>query len=176
MKVGRRRVQAYYTTHKADYTTTQSRDVRHILVSKKTLADQLETQLKGGADFAKLAKQYSTDTVSAKDGGKLTISRGQTVAPFDKVAFSLKTGAHVVAGHTQYGWHIIQALSAVKPEKVTPLASVKDAISQQLLTTKKNSTMTKWVADLKKQFPVSYQAGYQPASTSTTSTAGTTTG
>ena len=41
--------------------------------------------------------------------------------------------------HTQYGWHIIQALSAVKPAKTTPLTTVKASIKQQLLQTKQTT-------------------------------------
>src|SRR5207253_8943837 len=59
---------------------------------RSSLATQLESRLKGGESFASLAKKYSKDPSSAKVGGKLTITKGQTVAPFDKVAFSLKTG------------------------------------------------------------------------------------
>ena len=77
---------------RATYAQAASRDVRHILVNSKTLADQLEAQLKSGGDFAKLAKQYSKDPGSAKTGGKLTITQGQTVPEFDKAAFTLSPG------------------------------------------------------------------------------------
>jgi parvulin-like peptidyl-prolyl isomerase len=165
-------VKSYYNANKAQYGTAASRDVRHILVNNKKLADQLESQLKGGASFAALAKKYSKDPGSAKSGGKLTITKGQTVPEFDKTAFTLKTNAISPPVHTQYGWHIIQALSAVKPAKTTPLATVQEQIRQQLLQTKKTDKMTKWLDDVKKGYAktVSYQAGYAPASTDTTST------
>lgn len=170
-------VQAYYTSHKASYTTPSSRDVRHILVNSKSLADKLETQLKSGADFAKLAKQYSKDPGSAKLGGKLTITKGQTVPQFDKVAFSLKTGQTSPPVHTQYGWHIIQALSAIKPATVTPESTAAIGIKAQLLQTKKTSTIDNFVSQLKKDFAKKtvYQTGYQPASTTTSATATSTT-
>ena len=178
LKVGDAAVKAYYLAHKTQYSVAATRSVRHILVNSKKLADQIETQLAGGANFATLAKKYSKDPGSAKQGGKLTISKGQTVAAFDKVAFSLKTGKRSAPVHTQYGWHIIQALSAVTPAKVTPLKSVQNSIRLQLLQQKKTSTMTAWVANLKKDFAkkTAYQTGYAPPTTSTTATNNTTTG
>ena len=78
--------------------TPKTREVRHILVNSKSLADTIETKLKNGASFAALAKKYSKDTGSAAQGGKLCVAHGgtsgacqQTVPPFDKAAFSLKT-------------------------------------------------------------------------------------
>jgi len=172
-------VTAYYDTHKADtYTTKATRDVRHILVNSKSLADKLETQLKGGADFAQLAKKYSKDPSSAPQGGKLTISKGETVPQFDKVAFSIKTNVVSAPVHTQYGWHIIEALSAIHPAKITPLASVKQQIEQTLLQQRKTSKMNAWVAGVKKDYAkkIAYAAGYTPTETTTTSTNTTTTG
>jgi foldase protein PrsA len=178
VKVTDAEVAKYYNAHKSTYIQPSTRSVRHILVSSKSLADQLETKLKGGASFAALAKKYSKDPGSASQGGKLTISKGQTVPPFDKVAFALNTGQTSAPVHTQYGWHIIQALGAVKAASVTPLASVKDTIRQQLLQQKKTTTINAWVAKLKKDFAkkTAYQTGYQPAATSTVSTNQTTTG
>ena len=168
-------IQQYYNQHKADYQQAASRTVRHILVNNKSLADSLYSQLKGGADFAALAKKYSKDPGSKNTGGKLTITKGQTVAPFDKVAFELKTNELSKPVHTQYGWHIIQALSAVKAATQTPLASVKDSIKSQLGQTKKTDAMNQWVADLKKTYDVHYQAGYEPSVTATTGTTDTAT-
>jgi len=175
VKVTPAAVQAYYNSHKSSYTTAASRDVRHILVNSKTLANQLESQLKGGASFATLAKKYSKDPSSAKAGGKLTITKGQTVPEFDKVAFSLKTGATSPPVHTRYGWHIIQALSAVKPAATTPLASVRQNIESTLLQQKKSNAMNAWVANVKKEYAkkVVYAAGYTPSATTTSTTSTT---
>ena len=177
VKVSDADIQKYYNDHQSTYAQAASRDVRHILVNDKKLADQLEAQLKSGGDFAKLAKQYSKDPGSAKQGGKLTISKGQTVAPFDKVAFSLKTNEISAPVHTTYGWHIIQALSAVKPAKQTPLKDVKASISQQLLQTKKTDVINKWVEDVNKEYAkkIAYQTGYTPLTTATTTAPATTT-
>ena len=164
----------YYASHLSSYTTPASRTVRHILVNSKSLAQKLETQLQHGASFAALAKKYSKDTQSAKDGGKLTITKGETVKPFQDTAFSLKTNEISPPVHSQYGWHIIQALGPVTPAKTTPFASLQSSIRQSLVTTKKTQAMQDWVNRLKKQFApkVAYQTGYAPAAApaSTTST------
>jgi foldase protein PrsA len=158
-------IKDYYNTHKTQYVQPQTRDVRHILVTKKSLADSLYQQLKSGANFGKLAKQYSKDPGSAANGGKLTVSKGQTVPAFDKTAFSLKTGQISQPVHTQYGYHIIQALSAIKPATSTSLDKVRASIKQQLEQQKKNEKITKWLEDTKKGYcggKIKYQIGYQP--------------
>jgi foldase protein PrsA len=177
VKVSNAAVKSYYQQNKSQYTTQESRHVRHILVKSKQKADTLEAQLKKGADFAALAKKYSTDTTSGKNGGDLgTITKGQTVASFDKVAFSIKTNVISPPVHSTYGWHIIQALGPIKPAKVTPLKSVSASIRSSLLSTKKQTVMQKWVDQLKKDFSsrIVYQTGYTPATTSTSATTATT--
>jgi len=162
----------YYITNAAQYSQPQSRQVRHILVKDKATADKLEAQLKAGADFAALAKKYSQDPGSKSQGGKLTIQKGQTVPEFDKVAFELKTGETSPPVHTQFGWHIIQAMSAVTPRKATPFAQVKEAIKQQLLSQQKNAALTTWLAGVKKEYAskTSYATGLAPPATTTGAT------
>jgi parvulin-like peptidyl-prolyl isomerase len=175
VKVTDAEIEAYYTKNKAQYSQPESRDVRHILVKTKKQADDLYAQLQGGADFAALAKKHSEDTGSKANGGKLTISKGQTVAPFDQTAFLLKKNAISKPVKTEFGYHIIQPLSDKKAAKVTPLSEVKASIKQQLQQTQKNEAMTKWVDDLKKDYEdkVSYATGFTPPpdAKSTTSTA-----
>lgn len=152
VKVTDKDIQDYYDKNKAQYGTPESRDVRHILVPTKKLADRLYKRIKAGEDFAKLAKQNSKDPGSKDQGGKLTVNRGQTVAPFDKQAFELPKNKLSPPVKTQYGYHLIEPLSDVKPAKTTPLKQVRESIRQQLLQTKKNEAMTKWVDDTKQEF------------------------
>ena len=157
-------IASYYEKNKQQYSQPESRDVRHILVKTKKQADDLYAQLQNGGDFAALAKKFSEDTGSKANGGKLTISQGQTVAPFDQTAFLLKKNDISKPVKTEFGYHIIQPLSDTKPAKVTPLKEVKESIRQQLQQTKKNEAMTKWVDELKKDYKdkVAYAAGFSP--------------
>jgi len=174
VKVSDKQIADYYAKNKSQYSQPQSRDVRHILVKNKALAEKLYLELRAnhGATFAQLAKKYSLDPGSKNVGGKLTVSKGQTVPQFDIVAFTLPTKAISTPVHTQYGWHIIQALSDVRPAKTTPLATVKESIRQQLLQTQKNAAMTAWVSKLTKKYDkkTRYQVGYGPTTTATTTT------
>jgi foldase protein PrsA len=169
-------IEDYYRKNSEQYGTPESREVRHILVPTKKLADDLYDRIKGGEDFAKLAKQYSKDPGSKDQGGKLTIARGQTVEPFDQTAFLLPIGSLSRPVKTQYGYHLIEPLSAVKPAKTTPLKDVKESIRQQLLSTKRNERMTKWVEETREEFEkqTTYQVGFKPPAVTTT-TGGTTT-
>jgi foldase protein PrsA len=166
VKVTDAKITAHYNKNKAQYGTPEQREVRHILVKTQKQANQLYNQLKAGASFAALAKQFSQDPGSKNNGGKLTITKGQTVAPFDSTAFLLNNNQISRPVKTEYGYHIIQPLSDVKPAKTQPLnKSLKDQIRQQLLTTQRNEAMTKWVDDLKKEYKdkVEYATGFAPA-------------
>ena len=174
VKVSDADVKDYYEKNQEQFSTPESREVRHILVKTKAKADEIAAELKSGGDFAALAKQHSTDTGSKESGGKLTITRGQTVAPFDKEAFRLAKNEVSKPVKTEFGFHLIEALSDVKKADKAPLKEVQDQIRQQLLQTKKNEAMTAWVDDLKKEYDdkVSYAVGFNPppAATGTTST------
>jgi parvulin-like peptidyl-prolyl isomerase len=169
-------VLAYYTQNQSQYGTPESRDVRHILVAEKDAngqvdfekskakADEIYAELEGGADFAELAKANSADPGSKDTGGKLTISRGQTVPEFDKTSFELDAGELSQPVKTQYGYHVIEAVSPVRPAKITPIAKVKASIRTTLLQEERQKVMAAWVEDLSKEYDgkVSYAAGYEP--------------
>lgn len=115
-------VRRAYETDKERFRTPERVKVRHILLKTtgkapaeeakiKARAEDLLKQLKGGADFAKLAKENSEDTGSAVKGGDLDwIVRGQTVKPFEEAAFSMKPNDISEPIKTEYGYHIIQVL------------------------------------------------------------------
>jgi foldase protein PrsA len=166
----------YYTKNEAHYGSPESRDVRRILIAEKDKdgvvdfaaskrkADEVYAQLKGGADFAALAKQISADPGSKDSGGKLTISRGQTVPESDKIAFGLKTGELSKPVKTSDGYDVIEAVSDVRKANAASIDTVRASIRTTLLQEKKNQEMQKWVEDLKADYEgkVGYAAGYEP--------------
>jgi peptidyl-prolyl cis-trans isomerase C len=167
---------AYYTQNADQYGSPERRDVRHILIAEKdsngqvdyakskTEADRIYALLQDGGDFAALAKEYSDDSGTAKIGGKYSAVRGQSVAPFDTVAFSLETNDISKPVKTEFGYHIIQPLTDTKPREVTPFAKVKAGIKAQLRQDKRTQAMTEWEQALPGRYEgkVSYAQGYAP--------------
>jgi parvulin-like peptidyl-prolyl isomerase len=173
VKVEDKDLRAYYDKNKSQYGTPETRLVRHVLVKKKDLADQLYNQLKAdGADWAGVAKRYSQDPGSKNKGGRYTATKGQVVPEFEKAVWSMKTNEVSKPVKTQYGYHIIQALEPIKKGTTTPFPQVKEAIRQQLIQDKKNKEMESWIEDMRKDLDdkTTYQVGYKPTSQSNTAT------
>ena len=169
VEVSDKEIEEYYEKNKQQFSTPASRDVAHILVKNKAKADELHAELEGGADFAALAKAESTDKTSGKKGGKLPVTKGSTVPPFDKLAFGLETGEYSDPVKTQFGWHIIKALTDVKESKATPLADVEKSIKEQLETQKKNDALQEWLKSIEEKYEgeTVYAAGFEPPKTET---------
>lgn len=144
-------LRAAYSASMDNFRMPERVRARHILVKtegksdaeKKTLeakAQDLLKQVKGGADFAEVAKKNSEDPGSAEKGGDLGFFvRGQMVPEFERVAFSLKPNEISGIVTTQFGYHIIQLVSK-EAAQVKPFEEVKDGliadIRKQSLTQK----------------------------------------
>jgi len=119
-------LQAYYNQHRDQYRVPEQAKVSHILIKTplpgtdgkidekgvaeaQRRAEDLLKQLKAGAKFEDLAKKYSEDPGSAKEGGSLGwIGKGRTVPEFEKAAFSLPKGQLSDLVKSSYGFHIIR--------------------------------------------------------------------
>ncbi len=164
-KVDPKEVKEFYDKAKDLLFTQPERvHVMHILVKTKKEADEIEKELKNGADFAKLAEEKSIDPSAKKNKGDLGfIYRGQTVPEFEKQAFSMEPGDISPPIKTQYGYHIIKVLEK-SPKTVKSFDEVKDQIELELKREKALKELDKIKAELKKKAKIEiYAAEYKQA-------------
>ena len=84
----------------------------------KKRAGHILNLVRGGANFAKLAKRYSDDPGSKDRGGDLGFfERGQMLPAFEKVAFSLEPGEISDLVRTGFGYHIVKVTEAPKIDR-----------------------------------------------------------
>ena len=93
-------------------------------------ADSIAGLLKSGADFATLAKEYSQDPGSAKNGGELPwIGPGMTLKEFEKAAYELKKDEVSPVVRTSVGFHVIKMLER---KQLEPYAELEEQIMTSL--------------------------------------------
>ena len=142
-------LQGYYNQHLDEYRVPEQVKVSHVLIKTplpgpdgkidpkgveeaRKKAEDILNQLKARAKFEDLAKKYSEDPGSGKQGGSLGwIGRGRTVPEFEKTAFSLPKGQLSGLVQSSYGYHIIR-VDDKQQAHVKPLAEVKDQIETVL--------------------------------------------
>ncbi len=107
---------------------TKELKARHILVKTEAEAKAIIAQLGKGADFAKLAKDKSSDS-SAKEGGDLGwFNPNQMVKPFSDAALALKKGEYTKTPvQSQFGWHVIMLEDSRSPQ-VPAFDQMKDRV------------------------------------------------
>jgi foldase protein PrsA len=132
VKVTQSDIEAYLVKNHKTLDTPERVRVRHILVGSLEVANAVATQLKNGASFEALARQYSTDPGSRDKGGELGFfSRGQMVPEFNDAAFSQEIGVVGPPVKSPFGYHIIEVEEKL-PSKVATLEDSQDAISKIL--------------------------------------------
>ncbi len=135
-------IRAYYESHKSNYMTAgEKRRVRHILVlvddktddaAAKARAEEILARLQKGENFETLARKESQDPGSAAQGGDLgLIGKGIMDKAFEDAAFALELNALSAPVRSKFGYHIIR-VDEIQPQKVKPLAEVRDQIRREL--------------------------------------------
>jgi peptidyl-prolyl cis-trans isomerase D len=142
-------IQRAYSANQNAYRIPERVKVRHILIETpkpgpdgkvdqkgiddaRAKAQDVLKQIKATGDWAGLAKKYSGDPGSKDKGGELDwLSKGQTVAEFEKVAFAQNKGQISDPVQSSFGFHIIQTEDK-EDAHLKPLAEVKPAIEEAI--------------------------------------------
>lgn len=130
-------LKALYQQKLASFKQAESREAQHILISAKgsgkqaeaqakAKADSLLKQIKAGADFGALAKKYSDDAGSARNGGNLGwITRGSSDTTFEHALFGIaKVGDVIGPVKLQDGYDIIK-LDGIRAGHTKPFDKVR---------------------------------------------------
>ncbi len=122
------------------YVQPEERRVSHILITAtdpkdlaaaKAKAESIFKRAQAGEDFAKLAKEYSQDPGSAKQGGDLGWSEAKDwVKPFADAAFAMKVGEIRGPVQTQFGYHILK-LEGIRPATVKTFDQSKNDLAAE---------------------------------------------
>ncbi|MBT7951201.1 MAG: molecular chaperone SurA, partial [Gammaproteobacteria bacterium] len=146
------------------HVVTQT-NARHILIRTDELitdADannrliQLINRIKGGDDFADLARGHSNDTVSAADGGSLGwVSPGDLVPEFENAMNSLAPGQVSGPFQTQFGHHIVQVLERREHDSTEDVkrAKAREAIRRR----KVEEAHQNWLREMRDDAYVEYR-------------------
>ena len=155
-------VREFYDKNPDKFKQDESVRASHILIrtdpkggdaakaKARAKAEGLATQAKGGADFATLARENSADGSAANGGDLNWIARGQTVAPFDKAAFSMQPGQISDVVETEFGFHVIKVVEK-KAASTVPLEQASARIRDFLTGQHKQERAQAFIEQLKKK-------------------------
>ena len=125
-------LQAAYDAKYAAIEPETEYSAAHILVDSEEKANDLKTQIEGGANFAELAKANSTDTGSGANGGDLGwFSKGMMVKPFEDAVLAAEKGKVFGPVKTDFGWHLI-LLNDTRIKAAPALDDVREELAQDI--------------------------------------------
>ena len=132
-------IRARYERFVAEQPAQTEIRASHILVATEEEAKQIIKQLEGGADFAAIAKEKSTDPSAKQNGGDLGyFTAGDMVPEFSKAVLAMEKGESSKAPvKSQFGWHVIKVVD--KRPKAPPTleegrSHIEELLSSELLT------------------------------------------
>lgn len=148
---------AYFNENQATFDSRQV-TARHILVETEEEAKAIKAQLDGGADFAALAQEKSTDTNSAANGGDLgTFGRGRMVTEFETAAFAMTEGQISDPVKSSYGWHIIQ-VQKIEGEAPT-FEAKKEEVRKEFVAEKVSEQISSWLQEIRSNAEITNTLG-----------------
>jgi parvulin-like peptidyl-prolyl isomerase len=117
----------------------------------KKKIDGILAEIKSGGDFTELAKKYSHDSGSAKNGGDLDfIYKGVFDPAFDEAISKMKVGEVSDVVNTPYGYHIIK-LGETKPAEQATYAEMEESIQKHLFMEQAKKKVEKYLQGLRKK-------------------------
>jgi parvulin-like peptidyl-prolyl isomerase len=131
------------------------------IAARRRRAETVLARARKGADFSRLAKEYSEDFATRDRGGDLgSFTRNTHTTPFDEWAFSLKAGEISGLVETEYGFHIIK-VTAHSPAHLLSLAEARPAIRERMLARKQAENLRAWLEARRRDADIQIDPGYR---------------
>lgn len=152
MDLSEDKLKEYFDKNRASYDTAEQLEVSHILIEKKEDADKALAELKGGADFAAVAKEKSLDTSNKDNGGSLGfIAKGQGYDPaFEEAAFKLNKGELSGVVQSSFGYHIIKVTDKKEAVQAT-FEGKKEEVRKNMVNEEVQTKANEWLEGLRKE-------------------------
>lgn len=183
-QVGRRlsftpgEVQRYFEEHKQEYAQPESVKLSEIMVAipadaddakvaaAKAKADDIEAKLKGGANFADLARTMSEGQTASQGGDLGTYKRGQLAKVFEDAAFGLKSGEVTQPIRTRQGFVIFKVDQHI-PGGVPAFKDVEQQVEEAYYTSKMEPAIREYLTKMREDAYIDIKPGFEDTGAST---------
>jgi peptidyl-prolyl cis-trans isomerase SurA len=164
-------VQDYYNAHQQEFMRPEQVHLNEILISTpdpdnaaqvadaEKKADDVESRLKAGGDFATLAKAESGGPTAQQGGDLGDFKAGQLPKVMEDATFSLQSGQYTAPIRTKQGWLILQVTSHQKGG-LAPLKDVENQIQEQVGMSKMEPALRTYLTKLREEAYITVRPGY----------------
>ena len=151
------KIQDYYRTHAAEFTSKEQVKLRMIMIpagsdraGQKAMAEEILSKLVNGAEFDRMAQIYSEDSTRDLGGDWGWVDRGTLTAPLEKVAFSLRLGK--VSNIIEVGGnYYILKVEDRRGGVTRPFSEVREEIEKKLITAETQARQERWLQSLRQK-------------------------
>lgn len=161
LEIDNDQVRKFYDGHREQFERPAQVRASHILIKLPPGAspedrrraqekiDRIRAELRAGRDFGELARLYSDDSGSARNGGDLGyFSRGEMMASVEEQAFALERDEVSPIFESDLGLHILKVIDR-RPAGVRPFAEVEQQIRNVLFKSARERKREQMVIQLR---------------------------
>jgi len=154
-------IDQYLNANREKLETGLSFEARHILFlpvagagedgwqAARRRAEDVYARVTGGEDFGELAREFSEDTATAKNGGRLgVLKRGELAPDIEKAILRLSPGEHSPPFRSEVGYHLfeVESKETLAGEQ---LVQARNQIRDILYKQKYDVRLNEWLVEIR---------------------------
>jgi peptidyl-prolyl cis-trans isomerase SurA len=180
IQISKEEEQAYYDQHKAELDHPEQVRLSEILISTEVKggkegetmeaspeqvaaaqkkANDIYEQLKKGAKFADLAKQFSDGPTAAQGGDLQYFKRGTLSKELEDKTFAMKAGDYTEPIRTKQGWVILE-VTEHQQAGIPPLKDVEQQVQNAIYYQKLQPKLREYLTKLREEAYIDIKPGY----------------